>query len=62
MFEVQVPGAGCPSSVEVEIMSATFDVIWGSYSISVEDYKKRDEREDFEINLRALVESCGESM
>ncbi|MBI1918958.1 MAG: hypothetical protein HYS12_30070, partial [Planctomycetes bacterium] len=42
---------GAEPRIEHEVLAATFDVLWDSYSISVEEYKRRLEEAEFQKNL-----------
>ncbi len=41
--------------VEHQVIAATFEMIWKFYSVSWEDYLKRDEKREFEQNLSRLL-------
>ena len=42
-------------TVEEEILQSSFTTLWEYYSVSLEEYEKRDEREVFKRNLENLL-------
>lgn len=49
--------------LEHEIISSNFEIIWSCYSLSFDDFRQRNQREDFEKNLSTLLSEleCGTS-
>ena len=59
VIEYEKAGRDGRDTIEEEVIEATFDIVWDSYSIRWEDYSKRDLSSELESNLSRLLEELG---
>lgn len=43
-------------TLETKILLSSFSVVWNSYSVTLDQYNKKDERIEFDNNLKRLLE------
>lgn len=59
VFEYQMRGDEAEEKTEQEIINSTFEVIWKSFSISIEDYNRRNEMDEFNKNIEIIRNELG---
>ena len=56
LYGKQIAGAG---TIEGELLTSTFNMVWDCFSVSDDQYLQRDEIEEFEKNLARLRDELG---
>jgi len=59
VIEYDVSKIDSGERVEHQVITATFEMIWNFYSVPWEEYLKRDEKVEFELNLARLRTELG---
>ncbi len=60
VIEYEGSGPDGRDTIEKEVIEGTFDIVWGSYSISCDEYFKRDPSSELESNLSRLLAELSE--
>lgn len=59
VIEYDTWGMGGSKMAEHQVVAATFEMIWKSYSVSWNEYANRNEETEFELNLQRLRDELG---